>query len=202
MNKNRGIVGKFSKNNCIVVNTTKLRKGNNYKWVKVYMKNHKSGYIPLKWVSLGIIDTQTFGLDTSVAKNRTRVKICQYGFPYIGTKFKMGGNSLTEGIDCSTFARRAFRNAGVMVNASSTANMLSNTGRAISRSQLKAGDMLFYPHNASNRSIGHCAIYIGSGYLINASGHQGSRYPSGGIRISRIDYRYPSAVKFRNIDGN
>ena len=202
---NRGkAIGKFTKNNCIVCNFTHATKGKNYKWIRVYMpnKSNKKGYILLKNVKLNIIDTKTFGLSTKSAKNRKRIKICQYGLPYMGTRFKMGGNSLTQGIDCSTFARRAFRNAGVMVPSDATAWRLSNCGKAIKRSQLKAGDMLFYPHNSHDRSIGHCAIYIGNGYIINASGHQGSKYPSGGIRISRIDYRSPSAVKFRNIVGN
>ena len=203
MDKSSRVVGAFRKNNCIIMNTESLKEGRQYKWIKVYSKGKSGiGYIPLSWVSLRIIDTETFGLDTSSEKNRQRIKICQYGLPYVGTRFKMGGKSLTQGIDCSTFARQAFRNAGVMVSSSATAWRLSNYGKAISRSELKPGDMLFYPHNAHNLGIGHCAIYIGRGFLINSSGHQGSIYPRGGIRFSRIDYRYPSACKFRNIVGN
>jgi len=203
MDKKSDVVGTFKKNNCIIVCTKPLKKGRNYDWVKVYRKGlHGKGYIPLEWVKLSIIDTKTFGLDTDSEKNRQRIKICQYGLPYIGTKFKLGGSSLKNGIDCSTFARQAFRNAGVMVPSNATAWRLSNCGKSISRSQLKPGDILFYPHNSKDRSIGHCAIYIGDGFIINASGHQGSHYPSGGIRFSKIDYRYPSACKFRNIVGN
>ncbi|MDO4555194.1 MAG: NlpC/P60 family protein, partial [Lachnospiraceae bacterium] len=135
-------------------------------------------------------------------KNRQRIKICQYGLPYIGTTFVLGGGSLKNGIDCSTFARRAMRNAGVNVSSSALAVNLSNSGRKIKRSQLKPGDMVFYYNSYKDKRIGHCAIYIGEGYIINASGHQGHYYPSGGIRISRIDYRKPTAVKFRNLVGN
>ena len=195
-------IGKFTKNNCMVCNFKYATAGKNYKWIRVKMPNYKKSYIPLKSVKLGIIDTKTFGLSTKSKKNRQRIKICQYGLPYMGTRFKLGGSSLTKGIDCSTFARSAFRNAGVMVPSDATAWRLSNCGKAIKRSQLKPGDMVFYPHNSRDRSIGHCAIYIGKGYIINASGHQGSKYPSGGIRISKIDYRSPTAVKFRNIVGN
>ena len=195
-------IGKFTKNNCMVCNFQYAKAGKNYKWIRVKMPNRKKSYIPLKSVKLDIIDTETFGLSTKSKKNRQRIKICQYGLPYMGTRFKLGGSSLTKGIDCSTFARRAFRNAGVMVPSDATAYRLSNCGKAITRAQLKPGDMVFYPHNSRDRSIGHCAIYIGKGYIINASGHQGSKYPSGGIRISKIDYRSPSACKFRNIVGN
>ena len=116
MDKSSRVVGAFRKNNCIIMNTESLKEGRQYKWIKVYSKGKSGiGYIPLSWVSLRIIDTETFGLDTSSEKNRQRIKICQYGLPYVGTRFKMGGKSLTQGIDCSTFARQAFRNAGVMV---------------------------------------------------------------------------------------
>ena len=192
-------MGSFSKNNCIVVNTKLMKRGVDYTWIPVKMTSGRTGYIPLKYLTLDVLDVKTFGLDTSVAKNRQRIKICQYGLPYIGTRFVLGGGSLTGGIDCSTFARRAMRNAGVMVSSYALAVDLSNSGTGIKRNQLKPGDMLFYGHGSS---IGHCAIYVGSGFLINASGHQGSTYPSGGIRFSKIDYRRPTACKFRNLVGN
>ena len=197
-------IGKFTKNNCIRVNTSLMVKGKKYIWLPVYMPNNVTGYVQLTDVKLGVLDVKTFGLegDLKTKQNKQRIKICRFGLPYIGTKFILGGASLTRGIDCSTFARKAMRNAGVMVSNSALAVDLSNTGKKITREQLKAGDMLFYYNSSKDRRIGHCAIYIGGGYLINASGHQGKIYPSGGIRISKIDYRKPTAVKFRNLVGN
>lgn len=196
------VLGKFTKNNCIVVNTKGMKKGRNYRWLKVYLKNKKTGYLPVRNIALGRLNIKNFGLKTSSKKNRQRIKICQYGLPYMGTDFVLGGNSLTRGIDCSSFARRAMRNAGVRVGSHALAVNLSYSGKKIRRSQLKPGDMVFYYNSYRDRRIGHCAIYIGSGYIINASGHQGHHYPSGGIRISRIDYRKPTAVRFRNLVGN
>ena len=195
------VLGKFTKNNCVVVNTNGMKKGTRYTWLKVWLKK-KCGYVQLKNVTLGKLDKVNFGLSANSKQNLQRIQICRFGIPYMGTKFVLGGSSLTKGIDCSTFARKAMRNAGVMVSSSALAVNLSNTGKAIKRSQLKPGDMVFYYHDAKDRRIGHCAIYIGEGYIINASGHQGKVYPSGGIRISRIDYRSPTAVKFRNLVGN
>lgn len=196
------VLGKFTKNNCIVVNTKGMKKGKNYSWLRVYLKNKKTGYIRLSQVSLGKLNIKNFGLTTNSKKNRQRIKICSYGLPYMGTKFVLGGSSLTNGIDCSTFARKAMRNAGVMVSNHALAVNLASSGKKIKRSQLKPGDMVFYYNSYKDRRIGHCAIYIGNGYIINASGHQGHNYPSGGIRISRIDYRKPTAVRFRNLVGN
>lgn len=196
------ILGRFTKNNCVVVNTTGMKKGKNYAWIKVYLQNKKTGYVRLGQVSLGKLNVKNFGLKTSSKKNKQRIKICRYGLPYMGTRFVLGGSSLKYGIDCSTFARKALRSAGVKVSSYALAVNLSNSGKKIKRSQLKPGDMVFYYNSSKDRRIGHCAIYIGKGYIINASGHQGHTYPSGGIRISRIDYRTPTAVKFRNLVGN
>lgn len=196
------VLGKFTKNNCIVVNTKGMKKGKNYSWLRVYLKNNKPGYIRLSQVSLGKLNIKNFGITSNSKKNRQRIKICRYGLPYMGTKFVLGGSSLKYGIDCSTFARKAMRNAGVKVSSHALAVNLAASGKKIKRSQLKPGDMVFYYNSYKDKRIGHCAIYIGSGYIINASGHQGHNYPSGGIRISRIDYRKPTAVRFRNLVGN
>ena len=195
-------LGKFKKNCCIVVDTRDMKLGKKYKWLKVKMPGNKSGYIQRDKVSLGKLDVETFGLSTKSKKNRQRIEICKFGLPYIGTRFVMGGQSLTKGIDCSSFARRAMRYNGVMVGEWALAVDLSNSGKKIERSQLKPGDMVFYYNSYRNQTIGHCAIYVGNGYIINASGYHGSIYPNGGIRFSKIDYRKPTAVKFRNLVGN
>lgn len=201
-------LGHFKKNNCIVVATELMKKGKDYSWIPVRLTGGRIGYVPYKKVSLGKLDIKTFGLNVSEdARNRTRIKICKFGLPYLGTKFKLGGASLTAGIDCSTFLKKAMHNAGV--SCYGLAVDLSWQGTSITRDQLKPGDTLYYPHDSKDLSIGHCAIYLGGdgcepgeGYIINASGHQGSTYPAGGIRISRIDYRKPTAVRFRNFVGN
>ena len=197
------VLGSFKKNNCVILNTKSLKKGTTYKWLKIKMPNKKVGYVQKSYVKLDVLNVKNWGLSTKTKKNRQRIKICSYAFPHIGTRFVMGGNSLTNGIDCSTLVRRAVRSAGVYtVGASDLAENLSNRGKAIKRSQLKPGDLVFYYNSASDHRIGHSAIYIGKGYIINSSGKQGHNYPSGGIRISKIDYRKPTAVKFRNVVGN
>ena len=94
-----------------------MKKGKNYSWLRVYLKNNKPGYIRLSQVSLGKLNIKNFGITSNSKKNRQRIKICRYGLPYMGTKFVLGGSSLKYGIDCSTFARKAMRNAGVKVSS-------------------------------------------------------------------------------------
>jgi cell wall-associated NlpC family hydrolase len=77
---------------------------------------------------------------------------------------------------------------------------LASQGKGISRKKLKPGDMVFYPYK--DTSLGHVAIYIGKGLIVNSSGFFGTVYPRGGIRISTLDYRSPHANRFRNVVGN
>ncbi len=200
------VLGHFTYNNCIQVATKKMKKGRKYNWLPVYLRNHKIGYIPKKYVSLGKLNIENFGLEPK-GKNKKRIKICQYGLPYIGVPFKLGYNSMETAIDCSNFVKRALHSANV--KATGFAVDLSNQGKKIKRSQLKPGDTLYYYNNPHDHRIGHSAIYVGGdgmkpgeGYIINASGHQGHVYPTGGLRFSRIDYRKPTAVRFRNFVGN
>ena len=105
------------------------------------------------------------------------------------------------GTDCSIFARTAMRACGVKVSNRALARDLARCGKNIRRSQLKPGDMIFYYNSHKDHTIGHCVIYIGNGFIINEAGNQGTKYPSGGMRISKIDYREPTAVVFRNLVG-
>lgn len=196
------VLGSFTKNNCIVVDRSKVKKNIRYRWIPVKMPGGRTGYVKFTQIRLGWLNTKNFGLNLSIAKNRTRAKICRYPLKYLGTKFLLGGSSFTNGIDCSTMIRRTLRRYGVYVPSNATARVLSGCGKKIRRSQLKPGDLLFYYQSYTERYIAHSAIYIGRGYIVSASGHQGHYYPSGGIRISRIDYRYPTAVRFRNVVGN
>lgn len=199
--KKSKVLGSFTKNNCIVLNRDKMKKNVRYSWLPVKMPGGKTGYVRFQQVKISWIDTKTFGLNLSVSKNRTRANVCRYPLKYLGTRFVLGGRSFTSGIDCSTMIRTILRHYGVYVPSNATARVLSGRGKAIRRSQLKPGDLLFYYQSSSERYIAHSAIYIGRGFIVNASGHQGHYYPSGGIRLSRIDYRYPTAVRFRNVIG-
>ena len=66
---------------------------------------------------------------------------------------------------------------------SRTSSSQSGDGRAVSTSNLRAGDLVFYGNGKGN--INHVAIYIGGGQVIHASS------PKTGIKISSYKYRTP-----------
>ena len=62
---------------------------------------------------------------------------------------------------------------------SRTSSSQSGDGRAVSTSNLRAGDLVFY---GDGGSIDHVALYIGGGQVVHAS--NSAPYPRGGIKIS------------------
>jgi cell wall-associated NlpC family hydrolase len=113
-------------------------------------------------------------------------KIASYAVQFEGNPYVWGGTSLTNGADCSGFAKSVFAHFGISIPRTSRAQ--ANSGDRISMGQLQPGDLVFYSRNGT---INHVAIYIGNGKVISASS------PSTGIRISNYNYRTPvKAVRY------
>lgn len=96
-------------------------------------------------------------------------KVVTYAKRFLGTRYSWGGTSLTRGVDCSGFVWAVYRNFGVTLNRTSRDQY--KNGRRVSRSNLQAGDIVFFDtsHKYSTGRISHCGIYIGGGQFIHAS---------------------------------
>lgn len=163
----------------------------------------KVGYVLATQVSLESVKTSRFSDD-----NRCN-QICKFAMNYLGTPFVLGGTSLIYGTDCSKFVKYAYELGGGVYSVSAPGgrtgiyphtDSLLNYGVQIPKNQLQPGDIILYKDNDPCWGpVGHVGIYIGSGFIINESGHYGEIYPSGGVRISRINYGNRIAYMFRNI---
>lgn len=151
-------------------------------WHKVKVGS-KTGYVVTKFVT----ETST---STSVKSSRSTTtttlqaeeaddsdsstvsKVIAYAKKFVGVRYVYGGKS-PSGFDCSGFVGYVYENFGIKLNNSS-ASMYSN-GTKVSKSELKAGDLLFF--DASNRKasgvIDHVGIYLGDGKFIHASSSNG-----------------------------
>jgi len=85
-----------------------------------------------------------------------------------------GGNSLTQGVDCSGLVQQIYAKLGVKLPR--TTYEQAKSGRTVPMNQLQPGDLLFYNTGASDpNGIGtysHVAIYAGNGQIIEARGRQ------------------------------
>lgn len=90
----------------------------------------------------------------------------KFAFKQIGDRYVFGADGLTYW-DCSGLTMRAYRAAGVNLPHSSAAQ--SRMGKAISFSQKKPGDLLFF-----GSPVSHVGIYIGNGKMVHAP-RSGSR---------------------------
>lgn len=120
----------------------------------------------------------TSSLDQSVSQ--TAKDLIDYAMQFLGNPYVYGGNSLTNGTDCSGFTKLIFAHFGYNLPRSSSAYV--SVGTQIPYTAAKPGDILVYKYGSS---IGHVAIYIGNGQIIHAS------TPKGGIRIGNAYFTTP-----------
>lgn len=129
----------------------------------------------------GIVQTN----NTAKATSNTIADAAQ---KYIGTPYVWGGESMSEGgMDCSGFVYNALKDAGYDVSRT-TAQGYRSYGKSVGKSDLQAGDLIFY---GKGGEASHIGIYIGNGQVVHSSG--GSKNtkanPGKGVVISNVDHR-------------
>lgn len=100
------------------------------------------------------------------------------------SKYRYGGKSPDTGLDCSGFVSHVFDSALSMPVEGSAAAM-AGQGRRIQRTELQAGDLVFF--NTMNRPRSHVGIYVGNDKFVHA---ENSRT---GVRINRLSDSYYAA---------
>ncbi len=99
----------------------------------------------------------------------------------LGIKYKRGGDSPENGLDCSGFVRFVFRNSSE-TELPRTAKEISNKGDKVAPKDIKPGDLVFF--NTLKKSFSHVGIYLGDSKFIHA--------PSAGgkVRIESMNVAY------------
>lgn len=106
--------------------------------------------------------------------------VANYAVQFVGNPYVYGGTSLTNGADCSGFVMSVYKNFGVSLPHSSSADR--HVGYSVgSLSEAQPGDLVCYS--------GHVGIYIGGGQIVHAS------TAATGIKISNASYRTPVAIR-------
>ena len=90
---------------------------------------------------------------------------------YVGTRYVWGGNTPSEGFDCSGFTKYVFAKYGIALPR--TAREQVRAGKAVDADfrALRPGDLMMFAEPGA--AISHVAIYAGDGRIIHASSSLG-----------------------------
>lgn len=136
----------------------------------------------------GITDTnppkeRNFGM-LGIAENRD--ELVTYAKEFLGVPYEFGAAPYEQSktFDCSSFTQHVFKRFNSSLPR--LARDQAKVGKPIERSQLQAGDLIFFTVKGrfkSDKIPGHVGIYIGDGKFIHTWGGPG-------VQISPIDTGY------------
>ncbi|MBN6186708.1 C40 family peptidase [Aneurinibacillus sp. BA2021] len=116
------------------------------------------------------------GTETASASSESLVS---KAISVLGTPYKWGGTS-KSGFDCSGFLNYVYKSEKISLPR--TANAMYQRGQAVSRSQLRTGDLVFFK-TSSRAAVTHAGMYLSGGRFIHSSSSQG-------VSISSINDKY------------
>ena len=90
--------------------------------------------------------------------------LVSYARQFVGNPYVWGGNSLTNGCDCSGFVHEVYEYFGYDLVRYSMSFLYE--GVAVELEDIKPGDIVIYARNSAG--IGHVAIYAGDGKIVEA----------------------------------
>lgn len=127
-------------------------------WYKVTY-NNQTGYVSGDFITL------TADLPAAPAASAVGQQIVDLAMQHIGKPYVYGGSGPSS-FDCSGFTSYVYRQAGITLNRTATAQL--QNGTSVTQDQLQPGDLVFFRRNTS-KPVSHVGIYIGDGNFVHAS---------------------------------
>lgn len=90
-------------------------------------------------------------------------QVVNYALQFVGGPYVYGGNSLTNGTDCSGFTMLVMQNYGVSLPRNAYTQSFSGT--SVGLDNIMPGDLVFSGYDGV---VGHVAIYIGDNRIVHA----------------------------------
>ena len=118
--------------------------------------------------------------DTKTSSKVSGSDIVKSAKKYLGYKYVLGAASPKAGFDCSGLVYYVYGQKGYSLNRTSSAQ--ASNGKKVSKSNLKAGDLVFF--SQGSKKIGHVGIYIGGNEFIHAAN------PKKGVIITSLSNSY------------
>ncbi|MFD2614113.1 C40 family peptidase [Paenibacillus gansuensis] len=116
-------------------------------------------------LSVGVGSEAAFTPHKAEAAVSKASQIIATGKKYLGVRYQFGApTGSTRSFDCSSFTQYVYKKHGIKLPRSSRDQ--AKSGRYVSRSNLKPGDLIFSDTNRDGR-INHVSIYIGNNKLLH-----------------------------------
>ena len=112
----------------------------------------------------------------SQTTNISGADIVAYACQFVGNPYVWGGNSLTNGADCSGFVHEVYAHFGISTPRYSQS--FKSVGQPVSLSNIQAGDVVVYD--------GHVAIYMGNGCIVEAQSTSAGITDNRGLRPNKV----------------
>jgi cell wall-associated NlpC family hydrolase len=113
-----------------------------------------------------------------------------YAQTLVGIPYKYGGISPDSGFDCSGFVRHVFQHT-LGINLPRSSDEISHVGQAISKGNLRVGDLVFF--NTLQRKFSHVGIYLGNEHFIHAPSNRTGRVRTEDMREAYWTRQYNGA---------
>ena len=136
-----------------------------------YSSNNKNKSFPNK-------DNIDYKITENMTYSKLYDKLNIHYKDWKGVKYKYGGSS-KNGIDCSAFVQKTFKEK-LNIKIPRTTALQSKIGKEVSKSELEMGDLIFFKTGYNSRHVG---IYLEGGKFMHASTKRG-------VTISRLDNIY------------
>lgn len=115
---------------------------------------------------------------------------------YLGIDYRYGGNSPTEGFDCSGLVRYAAEQSLGLKLPRRSADM-ARLGESVKRNELERGDLVFF--NTRGYRFSHVGIYLGEGKFVHAP-RTGSQVRVENMNVAYWKKRYNGARRIATND--
>ena len=131
-------------------------------WYNVLLSNGKKGWVSSKYIKVSNGDPNSV-LQDNTDTNKA-AKIVALAKKQLGKPYEWGAEG-PNSFDCSGLTYYVYKQHGITLPRSSKAQ--SQKGKTISKSNLQAGDLVFFNTNGSG--VSHVGIYIGNGNMIHST---------------------------------
>ncbi len=140
--------------------------------------------------------TQIDQVRQTVSNKASELVVTALGF--LGVPYRMGGNTVETGFDCSGFVRAMYQQTVGLILPRKAEQQAAATEK-IERGDLQPGDLVFF--NTLKRAFSHVGIYVGEGKFIH-SPRPGAEVRVENMGVSYWNRRFDGARRVSAVGGN